>query len=83
MDVVYNLLLFFLNVRDYVNVEASLILMKVIPDIFHCKCDRFLHLSEVLQLLDLIVWKLILSRAQDAFISKQLLPLLLCNYFLW
>ena len=70
MDVIDYLLLLIFDVRDYIDIEASLICVQVIPDILHCECYRLLHLFKVLNLLYLVVRELILRRAEDTLIAK-------------
>lgn len=81
MDVVDDFLVF-AHMWNDIDLEATLILMHVGTNVLHRELDRVAHLLIKLHFLELVLWEYILCRAEDAFISKQLLALLLSNYLL-
>ena len=66
-------------VRNDADVEVVLVGVHVRANVVHGEIDRLLYLLEVLQLLDLVVRELVLSRYEYALISEQLLALLFSN----
>ena len=63
--------------RNYICIEAALVLVHISSDVLHRELYRVLNLLEVLQLLDLVVRELVLGGAEDALITQKLLPLFL------
>jgi hypothetical protein len=82
VDSVYYLVVF-ADVRNDLDVKATFIGVHIAHDVFHREGDWLLDFLEVLNLLELVVRELILGRGQQAFVSKQFLSLLLCDYLFW
>ena len=82
MDIVDDLFAL-VHVRDYIDFEAAFILVHVGANVFHCELYRVPHLLVKLYLLELILRKYILGRAEYALVSKQFLALLFRDYLLW
>ena len=66
-------------VRNDADVEVVLVGVHVRANVVHGEIDRLLYLLKVLQLLNLVVRELVLSRYEYALVSEQLLALLFCN----
>ena len=71
------------DMRNYIFVELVRILVHVVLDFFLSENDWLLDFVQVLHLLDLVDWKLVLGRIENAFITEQFLSLLLCDDLFW
>lgn len=81
VDHVHNLVVF-ADVWDDLDVETLLVEMHILHDVLHSEAYGLLDLLEVLHFFELAVRKLVLGRAEQAFVTQQFLPFFLGNDFL-
>lgn len=82
MNFVYDIVAF-VYMWNTILIEVFCVLVHVKLDFLKWKWDWLLYFMQVLDLLDLIHWKLILLRIKDAFITKHFLSLFFSNYLMW